>query len=997
MFSEKSVKWLLCLKILSMLKKDFSNKTFFLFSSFQFKTISKLVLLMVLFFNIAYSQTPEPLLKVGKANLKLTGLYSSKNTFTKNSKVEDGDDLFPEKFPLNKKLCREDIIKRTYTSRTFIAADGQVVIQNSLKRINYKDSENNFQVLSEKLKPIDNGWGAERQEFPGYLTKSGSTEIKMGAQRISFNRNCKINSNDLNLNDYTVGENGMYAKNVAASIDKKIVFNENRIETDYIINHPVQLNGADLIISEEIILPENCRIVKDKEPNAIVPDADEYIVYTADNKKMVRFHTPLFYDAARHFTTGKYVLKEENGVFVLQVIVPNQWLTSAERVFPVTIDPLVTGPDTMYPPLYMGSCELPNFNSDSILITIPADITITAFIVTDSYFADETQPGVTMNDGHIYLTTPCAATPVYSVGGSIGDTAGYAYLDSADLKPILACCFAPSCNVQTFYLAHYLARTNWTAPGCTYSLTPPFNYIYYSPISPWPFNAFIVGHTVETTQPQWVVYPSPICSDSCHIKLRVTTNYGVPPYTITHPWFAGSDNYGVWGSCASTGKDTIDLTIPGCPTYCVTTSPLSVPPPVIVDACGIAVAGLTSKNITVNPVPDAAAVNITLCTGTPINIPLTSCVGTASFAWSGSNGTSGSSSPITDNVTNSGNTPIVITYTVTPTATGCSGTPVNVTATVTPVPVAAIASSNGTDICTGQSVTLTASGGTTYQWSGGSTANTAAITVSPLATTTYSVTAVTGSCSDMESITITVSNIPTSTRDTQYVCIGKSLTLTAFPAATYQWTGGITSTSQSVTVSPTVATYYYETGTSSCGTFYDTILVIVNPIPTINIINNDTTMQAGNSVQLYASGGATYMWSYGSLSCYLCPNPMATPTISTTYTLTGTDTNNCVSTDNVTIVVMNGTNELYIPNSFSPNGDGINDFFLTYGIGIKKIEMKIFNKWGELIYETDDKTKGWDGKYELDWVPQDVYVYKIYCEFEDGNERKSIGKVTVVK
>ncbi len=943
------------------------------------------------------AQTNEIKLKAGNFNPRLAGIYSSKSPSI--AKKGDAEDLFPDRFPLDKQKCKEEVEKRTYNSRSFVSNTGEIVVQNSLNAINYIDKSNQWQVISAKLSTSANGWAAVRQEFPTYLNQDGSTEISLGYERLKFNSHCKINNNEINLNDYTVGVNGLLAKDVVSSIDKKIVFEENRIETDYIINHPLAINNQDLVISEEIVIPENYTFKKNNDSKLPTIDTDEYVIYSPDNKIVARFHTPVYFDSKKKFGSATYSVKLENNKTILQITIPAAWLNAPERVYPITIDPLVTGPDTMYPPIYMGSCELPNFNHDSIQITIPANITITAFIVTDSYFADETQPPVSMGDGHIYLTTPCASTPVYSVGGTVADTAGYGYLDSADLKSILACCFAPSCNVQTFYLAHYLARTNWGAPGCTYMLSPPFNYIYYTPMSPWPFNAFMVGHTIETSQNQWYVYPSPICSDSCHVKLRLTTNYGVPPYTITHPWFVGSDTYGTWGAgvCTSTGKDTIDLTIPGCPTYCGNVTTLSVPAPSVVDVCGNSVAGLSAKNITVNPVPDATANNITVCTGTPISIQLNSCVGSATFNWSGSNGTNGATSTITDNVTNTGSSPVIITYTVTPTATNCQGTAATVTATVTPQPIALITPTGSTNICSGQSVTLTASGGTIYQWSGGSSANTATITVSPTITTTYSVQAISGTCADTYSMTVNVSNIPTVTRDTQYICSGKSITLTAFPATAYQWSGGATSTSQSITVAPTVSTYYYEVGTNSCGTFYDTVLVVVYPNPTINIINNDTIIQSGIVVPLFATGGATYEWSYASLSCYYCPYPIASPNVTTTFTVTGTDTNQCVSSDHVTIVVLNGGNELYIPNAFSPNGDGINDVFLAYGTNIKTIKMQIFNKWGELIYESDDKTKGWNGKYEDQFVQMDVYVYRIECEWIDGNTRKRIGNISLIK
>ena len=86
----------------------------------------------------------------------------------------------------------------------------------------------------------------------------------------------------------------------------------------------------------------------------------------------------------------------------------------------------------------------------------------------------------------------------------------------------------------------------------------------------------------------------------------------------------------------------------------------------------------------------------------------------------------------------------------------------------------------------------------------------------------------------------------------------------------------------------------------------------------------------------------------------------------------------------------------YIPNAFSPNGDGVNDSFRGFGVAIRAFSMSIYNRWGELIYRTNDYNQPWDGKVK-DTVQNDVYVYRI--EVVDHHEEKHVylGNVSVVR
>ena len=103
-----------------------------------------------------------------------------------------------------------------------------------------------------------------------------------------------------------------------------------------------------------------------------------------------------------------------------------------------------------------------------------------------------------------------------------------------------------------------------------------------------------------------------------------------------------------------------------------------------------------------------------------------------------------------------------------------------------------------------------------------------------------------------------------------------------------------------------------------------------------------------------------------------------------------------MSYDTVTVNVIQGDDELYIPNSFTPNGNGLNDFFYVFGFNILNINILIYDRWGELVYHGTDQYKGWDGKFHGHPVEAGVYVYKVDCEFYSTNWAHRTGIVTVL-
>lgn len=202
-----------------------------------------------------------------------------------------------------------------------------------------------------------------------------------------------------------------------------------------------------------------------------------------------------------------------------------------------------------------------------------------------------------------------------------------------------------------------------------------------------------------------------------------------------------------------------------------------------------------------------------------------------------------------------------------------------------------------TNVCAGQTVTLTASGAFTYTWSPGAIVGTS-VTVSPTVSTNYTVvgTSTTG-CQASATVSTSVIPAPLVTSTPSVICAGQSATLAVLGTFTNIWnTGPATS---SIVVSPTVTTTYSVAGTSTalCGYSVSKTLS-VNPLPTITIAGTNTVCY-GVGTNLTASGATTYSWNFGATS----PNVFLLLTLNTTLTVTGTDANNCSKTATIGITV----------------------------------------------------------------------------------------------
>jgi gliding motility-associated-like protein len=135
-----------------------------------------------------------------------------------------------------------------------------------------------------------------------------------------------------------------------------------------------------------------------------------------------------------------------------------------------------------------------------------------------------------------------------------------------------------------------------------------------------------------------------------------------------------------------------------------------------------------------------------------------------------------------------------------------------------------------------------------------------------------------------------------------------------------------------------------------------------------------------------------------TLSCNDCLDPTATPGVSTTYYVTVTTPDGCTSTDSTVITVIPPCGELFVPDMFSPNGDGNNDLLCFYGGCPVKFEIEIFNRWGELVYQSNESQICWDGTYRDKPLNTGVYAYKLVYQLQgETEETLTNGNITLVR
>jgi gliding motility-associated-like protein len=394
-------------------------------------------------------------------------------------------------------------------------------------------------------------------------------------------------------------------------------------------------------------------------------------------------------------------------------------------------------------------------------------------------------------------------------------------------------------------------------------------------------------------------------------------------------------------------------------------------------SCGV---NSTSINVTIETPPTTTITPsgpTTFCQGSTVTLTAT---GANSYLWS----TGSTANSIV--VSNSG------TYTLTGT-NACGSVSANEVITVSNLPTAIITNSSPLNFCQGDSVLLTASGGSSYLWSTGNTASSIYASIAGVYALTTS--NLCGSANTSATVSVLPLPIATTNIDSALLCPGDDATLIASGGNAYLWSDGSTNSSLSVTTAGT----YSVTVANSCGNDIASVFVDASSLTvgfiadnyngfaplTVNFTNNSTNF-------------STYAWNFGdnTTSADLNPTHIFTEDGVFNTVLTVNDTNGCVLTTNADIVVRSDIS-YFIPNVFTPNSDSINDYFNIVGTGINSIKGRIFNRWGQEVYNWDSLQKGWDGNSNGTESPSAVYFYLINLNVSNGTERVERGTVTLLR
>jgi gliding motility-associated-like protein len=311
---------------------------------------------------------------------------------------------------------------------------------------------------------------------------------------------------------------------------------------------------------------------------------------------------------------------------------------------------------------------------------------------------------------------------------------------------------------------------------------------------------------------------------------------------------------------------------------------------------------------------------------------------------------------------------------------------------------------NSAVICQSNSVTLNASSiAVSYTWSpatGLSSVSGSSVIASPRGTTIYTIKGTDHyGCMGVNTATVTVDSLPiiTTSKTPTITCSGQPAVLTASGASTYTWSTGTVGITN--TVSPTTNTEYTVVGTDTNGCSNSTTqILLVNPLPPVAINSGITSMviNSGSSITLNASGALTYSWTSGNTGCDSCASNTESPVASTQYCVAGTDINGCRDTVCIKIVVENVC-DVYIPDAFSPNGDGENDEFKVYGHCITELTLQVFDRWGNQVFKGGDPSAAWDGSYGGSIMNTGTYVYQVQYTLNTGEKVKTKGNFSLMR
>ena len=518
-----------------------------------------------------------------------------------------------------------------------------------------------------------------------------------------------------------------------------------------------------------------------------------------------------------------------------------------------------------------------------------------------------------------------------------------------------------------------------------------------------------IGTCTATTTLTVTVNPLPVPTATANTPCQgqQALNIGAMPNNMQNYSWTGPNSFTATGQNQSINSTNVVLADAG--TYTL----------VVIDANSCK--NSTTIQVKINPKPTITATGATVCVGQTINLN-SNGAGSGTYYWNGPTTYSSFSSNSQDTSIVNAATFMSGLYSVIGTdANGCQ----NAAFAQVIVNSPPLISVNSATICQGQqTATLTASGAGAagiYSWNPsaelGSNGNESIVTGTPSSTQVYTVTGTDAhTCTSSATATITVDSIPLVTVNADSICLGQqTATLSASGGAnTYAWfppIGLAIANGSSVTATPSATQGYTVTATfaNGCVSKASTQVVVYPiPIPDFDYAHQPINILDPRVYFVNQSVGsiALYNWNFGDIygnkdSSSSVKNPLYTYANIGIYdvTLSVVSTQGC-SASVVKPVVINPDYTLYVPNAFTPNSDGKNEVFKAEGEGITNFKMYVFDRWGLLLFYSDDINTGWDGHYQgkgTNILQQDVYVWKIEA-YDFNNIPKNLhGTVTLLR
>jgi gliding motility-associated-like protein len=844
--------------------------------------------------------------------------------------------------------CVELIDKRTVDTRFFVDpyVPGHTFTQKSYFPLHYKNSADDiWRTIDPRLEPDTTNPGvyaANRQPVPTKCDLNQKiTSIKIGGLEFEFNKNLTLYYTDSDTNamskaepgnysNHTAGQQGLNVQNMWPGIDMQQVFSNGEVKTSYVIQKqlPLLVDKGYMVVEDHFTLPEGYTF-EESNFGERMPNGGFRGNYNLKDKKgntLLVYTRATYIDFAGVGLHGIYHLTKNGNDYTLKTLIPINWLNREENVYPLTIDPLVVAVGDSIWGNYTAS-GLPRANLAFTTVALGS----CDYHMTVPVLGDNTLTNVLVDiEYKLTYSDSCGNPPEPSP-----------FCLFTQVRQTLV---ADRCNSINTFGCQSIGDTTGTCT--TDSFTNAQNvFRAESPI------AFSAAQVLNCYTPQCPNYEIPftlkntdsICGDVCGYLCARGSKWAI---TVEGCYVNGSMSqdktvvcagqsatFSAVGNCGvppyhyvwtPDGGNTFD-TIYGSTNYVVNTSDtISSPITVavacyIVDSCG-ALASTGPLYLSIVPIPLAnAGPDVNFCRG-----------GTAIIG----------GNPTTNN--------------------------------------------GATTVWTGSSPTV-------QNWLSTNTGPNPQINVpfGTIDTFFYALRTDNQGCPNTDTMFVYSVNGGTVTIDSEsstHVCVGQTAKLAAVggPFLSYRWNNG---TADSTINAPAGPYFVVVKDTSGCLDTSNIITITTIGLPTLAVYP-DTIIEQGDSVLLYSNVNLglsiidSFEWYPPShISCTTCPFPYASPLADQTYSLTIYSEGCSISASALIEVLL--PDNFFIPNVFTPNGDGNNDlFYIDFQRGVTVLQFQVFDRWGEKVH---DGLYPWDGSYRGKPAPEGVYVYVFKLELSGQN------------